>query len=119
MRELTIKGKSGISRILIGERIQNCGDYVPPDKTIIITDTTVASLYRKHFPSEKVIVIDVGEKIKNLETVTKIYGALLEMEADRSCFILGVGGGTSDATIEYVGVEFDLSPGTIIYLSFG
>ena len=45
------------------------------------------------FPSYDVITIGTGEKIKNLDTVRYIYGKLMESEADRSTFIIGIGGG--------------------------
>jgi 3-dehydroquinate synthase len=60
---------------------------------VIVTDTTIEGLYRQHFPDCPIIAIGLGEKIKTLETVAKIYGQLVELEADRSSFILGIGGG--------------------------
>jgi 3-dehydroquinate synthase len=93
MKQLTIKGKTGISKLLVGEKIENCGKYINPEETVIITDTNVATLYQTHFPSTNVIAIGIGEKIKTFDTVTEIYASLVNMEADRSAFILGIGGG--------------------------
>lgn len=93
MREFKIKGITGESIIYTGEKLKNVSRYIPADKTVIITDSNVAALYRRDFPPCPVITIGMGEKIKTLETVKYIYGELVKLEAQRSCFILGIGGG--------------------------
>ena len=40
-----------------------------------------------------VITIDTGEKIKNFDTLRHVYDRLIQLEADRSSFIVGIGGG--------------------------
>ncbi len=93
MKKLLIRGTSGSSKLMVGESIDNLGAYIDPPSTVIITDTTVNEHYREQFPACPVITIGLGEKIKNLETVSTIYGQLVDLEADRSTFILGIGGG--------------------------
>ncbi|MDY7036803.1 MAG: 3-dehydroquinate synthase [Thermodesulfobacteriota bacterium] len=93
MKVLKIHGSVGDSTILIGERLQDLRKYIPSEKVMIITDSNVNRHYLKDFPSCEVIEIGVGEKIKNLDTVQDIYGKLIELEADRSSFIVGIGGG--------------------------
>ena len=93
MRTLEIHGSTGVSTILVGERIQNLKRYIPAGKAVIITDKNVLHLYQKDFPSYEVIKIESNEKIKNLDTVRYIYEKLVELEADRSTFIIGIGGG--------------------------
>ncbi|MFH1241348.1 MAG: 3-dehydroquinate synthase [Pseudomonadota bacterium] len=93
MEVLDIHGSTGDSTILIGESIKNLQKYIPSEGVVIITDNNVRHYYWKDFPSCKVIEIGIGEKIKNLETVRTIYGRLVELEADRSSFIVGIGGG--------------------------
>jgi 3-dehydroquinate synthase len=93
MEVLDIHGSTGDSTILIGESIKNLPKYIPSEGVVIITDSNVRQYYWKDFPSCKVIEIGIGEKIKNLETVRSIYGRLVELEADRSSFIVGIGGG--------------------------
>jgi 3-dehydroquinate synthase len=44
-------------------------------------------------PTDRIIQIGTGEKIKTLDTVAYILKKLMEMEADRTIFILGIGGG--------------------------
>jgi len=93
MEELIINTKSGRSKVLLGERFLNINRHLPHNKVVIITDTNVAKCYSGDFPPFPVIEIGFGEKNKNLDTVRYIYDKLIELEVDRSCFILGIGGG--------------------------
>lgn len=93
MKALEIHGSTGDSIIRIGESLLELRKYIPAEKAIIITDTNVRSFYEKHFPPYDVIEIGTGEKIKNLDTVQVIYEKLMELEADRSSFMVGIGGG--------------------------
>jgi len=93
VKVVEIHGRTGDSTILIGERLQNLTKYIPPEKSVIITDTNVWQHYHESFPPGEIINIGTGEQIKNLDTVQTIYERLLELEADRSSFIIGIGGG--------------------------
>jgi len=93
VKNVLIRGASGNSTLLIGERIQNLKKYIPAGKVVVITDTNVHRLYQKNFPSCNVITIGTGEKIKNLDTVQYIYDKLMGLEVERSSFIVGIGGG--------------------------
>jgi 3-dehydroquinate synthase len=93
MEIVNVKGSAGTSEILVGEKLRNLSHYVPVDKCIIITDTNVNDLYREKFPPCPVIVIGTGESIKTMATVQQIYDKLIQSEAQRSSFIVGVGGG--------------------------
>jgi 3-dehydroquinate synthase len=93
MKKLLVRAASGSSQILVGESIDNLKQYVDARRAVIITDNTVARLYQKQFPNCPVILIDSGEQIKTLETVTTIFNQLVDLEVDRSTLILGIGGG--------------------------
>jgi 3-dehydroquinate synthase len=93
MRELKIRGTTGESTLCIGESLQNLKHYMPPVKTVIITDSNVKHHYHKDFPPAEIIEIGTGEKIKNLDTVRTLYEKLMDLEVDRSSFIVGIGGG--------------------------
>jgi 3-dehydroquinate synthase len=90
---IEIHGRSGESTILIGESLRNLQKYLPGGKVVIITDTNVRRYYSQDFPACKVIEIGTGEKVKDLDTVKDIYGKLLDLETERSSFIVGIGGG--------------------------
>ena len=93
MKSVKLDTPIGKSVILIGERLQNLKGYLPEKMPIIITDSNVKRHWGHCFPPGDVITIDTGEMIKTLDTAKVIYEQLLELGADRSSFILGIGGG--------------------------
>jgi 3-dehydroquinate synthase len=96
---IDIKDTTKPSVIHIGERLENLSGYLPAGRRVMITDTNVLRLYGDRFPSGEVIAIGTGEPIKTLETVQEIFQRLIDLEVDRSAFIVGIGGGiVSDVT---------------------
>jgi 3-dehydroquinate synthase len=93
VKTIQVKASTGETAVLVGESIDNLQGYIPVENTIVVTDTHIAEIYAKRFPPCRVITIARGEGIKRLETVENIYGQLLALGADRSTFLLGVGGG--------------------------
>ena len=93
MKRLEIIGQTGHSAVLVGESIDNAAHYLPNAPVVIITDDNVRRLYGHRFPAGEIISIGTGEAIKNLDTVRAIYERLVELQADRSIFLLGIGGG--------------------------
>ncbi len=83
----------GDSTLVVGESLQNLSRYLPAGKTVIITDANVREAYERLFPPAEIIEIGTGEGIKNLETVGRVYEALVRYEADRASFLVGIGGG--------------------------
>ena len=93
MKVVNIKSHPRDSVILIGERLDNLRKYLSIETPIIITDTNVFERWGRHFPPADVITIATGENAKTFDTVRGIYEQLLKLEADRSSFIVGIGGG--------------------------
>jgi 3-dehydroquinate synthase len=93
MKTLEIQGLTGYSTIYVGETLQNLGNYIPSENVVLITDKNVKQYYENGFPPHPVITIESGEKIKTLDTVRDIYENLVAVGADRSTFIVGIGGG--------------------------
>ena len=93
MKTYTISGASGTSTILVGEQLRNLAAHLPATKLVIITDRNVERYYADRFPPAAVISLAPGEASKSLATVEMIYGRLLELEVDRTSFIVGIGGG--------------------------
>ena len=94
MRILEVKAESGPSQIIIGERLANLKKYIDPGNTIILTDENILKYYRDALPiGIPLIEMGLGEKNKSLSTLDRIMGRLMELEADRSSFLLAVGGG--------------------------
>jgi 3-dehydroquinate synthase len=93
MKTIEIQAETKISRIIIGERLENLTSYLPKGKTIIITDENIVRIYGKALPALPVIVMGLGETRKTMETLDFIFDKLVEFEADRSTFIVAIGGG--------------------------
>lgn len=88
-----VNGATGSSRIQVGASLAGLKPTLDAQRTVIVTDSTVDSLYGSQFPHCPVIAIGQGETIKTLETVATIFSRLVDLEADRATFILGIGGG--------------------------
>ena len=82
------------SKVIVGESYRNVTENLPKNRQIImITDANILKYYGDFFNSFPMIVIGMGEKNKTLDTVAGIYNCLLKYNADRSSFIVAVGGG--------------------------
>jgi len=90
------------------------------DKVIIITDENVLRHHAEAFSNYRVITIPEGEQNKNQQTVDKIIRQLLDLEADKNTFVIGVGGGVVTdiagyaASIYKRGVLLGLVPTSIL-----
>jgi 3-dehydroquinate synthase len=93
MHTVTIQGRQGRSRLLVGASIDALDRQVPLDRTVILTDERVKALYGARFPQAPVITIPTGEGHKTLASLEHIYERLVALEADRSSFLVGIGGG--------------------------
>jgi 3-dehydroquinate synthase len=93
VKTVFIRTGSKISELLVGESWRNVKNLIPSDNLVIITDENVNKLYGHSFPCAPVIVIPPGEKSKNFRLVEKITKKILQLNIDRSGFILGIGGG--------------------------
>ncbi|RPH88082.1 MAG: 3-dehydroquinate synthase, partial [Desulfobacteraceae bacterium] len=117
---LEIKGSAGTSRIQVGESFGQLSVCLPAGQVIRLTDSNVRRYYPKEFEAEAVIEIGTGEKIKELETLRYIYERLVELQADRFSFLVGLGGGivcdlTGFAASTYMrGISFGLVPTTLL-----
>jgi 3-dehydroquinate synthase len=93
MESVLIHGRTNDSQVMIGESIGSLPEYLAGSRAIIITDVNVHRHYRDFFPTDNIIQIGTGEVIKTLDTIRYIIGKLIEMEADRTSYIVGIGGG--------------------------
>ena len=120
MTKFTINGSAGISEIVVGESFKNFREYLPGGKTIIVTDKNVQELYGHFWNDLPVIIIGTGEKIKTLATINKNYSQLMNFQADRSAFIVGIGGGIVCDIAGFVastylrGIRFGFVPTTLL-----
>ncbi|MCI0503596.1 3-dehydroquinate synthase [Candidatus Micrarchaeota archaeon] len=121
MRTMTLQAPSGACKIALGESIGNLKGYCGgADKIVAITDSNVRRLHGEKLGGMESIAMEPGEAHKTLETAEAIYARLLELEADRSSFIVGVGGGIVCDVAGFVastymrGVRFGFVPTTLL-----
>ncbi len=100
MEQDLILNIKGCSKIVIGESQKLLAEYLSQrGRVIIISDLNLDRLHGDIFEGHDKILIGVGESIKTLRTVENICRELIALGADRSTFLLGVGGGiVSDIT---------------------
>lgn len=100
------------STLYIGRVADLLDSVLPKGRVIVITDVNIDRLYPDLVHRYEHIVIGSGEAIKSLHTVEMIYDRLRAMGADRSTFLLGIGGGIVTDIAGFVaatymrGVEF-------------
>lgn len=93
---------------------------VSKDRAILVTDENVHAAHPAIFTGWKTIIIKAGEQFKQQAAVDFIIDQLIEKQADRNTFIVGVGGGvvtdiTGYAASVYMrGLKFGFVPTTIL-----
>lgn len=91
------------TRVYMGEAWGLLDELIEGQDVIIITDTNLDKLYGSSFPDCPVIRIGTGEVVKEADTVLTIIKHLLVTGADRSSFLLGIGGGVVCDITGFVG----------------
>lgn len=81
------------SEICVGPLADNLERLLPEGRVVVITDANIDRLYHPVVERFEHIIIGNGETNKTLQTVENIYRQLMDMGADRSTFLLGIGGG--------------------------
>lgn len=103
MKKLQVKAESRLSDILIGESLDNLSEYLSYRKSFIITDENLFRHYGSRFPKDvPVIQIGLGETNKTLQTVEEVLSQLLNAEADRSSYLVGIGGGIVTDVVGFI-----------------
>jgi len=106
METIIINGKTGSSKILIGESLRNLYFHLPKKKLFIITDEHVSILFSHMFMKAPVFAVKPGEASKSFTTLEQIYYWLLNEGADRDSFIVGIGGGVVCDIAGFVATTF-------------
>ena len=108
------------SGVYIGSVEQLLSQLLPKRRVIVITDSNVDRCHSALISSYEHIIIGLGEQAKTLTTLEKVYTQLMEMGADRSTFLLGIGGGIVTDITGFVGatymrgVDFGFIPTTLL-----
>jgi 3-dehydroquinate synthase len=120
LKEMTLAGRTGNSRIFIGAALEDLGDYGEGRRTILLVDSNVARLYPGLVSGHRWVDAGRGETAKSLENIEKICRRLLEFNADRSTALVGIGGGVACditgfvASIFMRGLRFGFAPTTLL-----
>lgn len=90
--------------------------------TVLVTDENIFSLHQNKFKNWNTIVLKPGEQYKVQGTVNSVIQQLIELNADRTTSLVGVGGGVVTDITGYVasvymrGIRFGFVPTTILAL---
>lgn len=108
------------TKLFFGPAAEILPEVLPNRRVVVITDENVDRLYPDLVHRYEHIIIGIGEEIKNLHTVSRIYDELMALGADRKTFLLGIGGGivtdiTGFVAATYMrGVEFGFVSTTLL-----
>ena len=87
-------------------------DHIQGKQVMIVTNTTIAPLYLEKlkdalsdFNVESVVLPD-GEEFKTLETLNKVFDALLKAKFDRSSTLVALGGGVVGDITGYAAASY-------------
>ncbi len=103
-----------------GASFQMIDELTEKENTILITDENIFAKQPENFSGRKTIVLKAGEPYKNQQAVDEVINRLIELNADRQTFIVGVGGGVVTditgyaASIYMRGVKFGFVPTSIL-----
>ena len=110
----------GESRVYVGNAEVFLKELLPSKRVIVISDSNIDRTHHELISRYEHILIGQGEQAKSLATLDHIYQQLIELEADRSTFILGIGGGIVTDIAGFVastymrGVEFGFITTTLL-----
>jgi 3-dehydroquinate synthase len=95
-------------------------NLVKKENTIFITDENIFAKQSSKFSGWKTIVLKAGEQYKNQAAVDAVIDQLIELQADRQTFLVGIGGGVVTdiagfvASIYMRGIKFAFVPTSIL-----
>lgn len=122
MHKKLVKFNTGIVHYYFDAEIKYLGQLVDQTNTVLITDENVFSLHQKIFKNWNTIVLKPGEAYKIQQTVDSVVQQLIELKADRTTTLIGIGGGVITDITGYVasiymrGISFAFVPTTILAL---
>lgn len=108
------------SSVYVGNTAELLAQLLPQKRVIVISDTNIDRTHHELIAPYEHILIGQGEQAKSLITLDEIYRKLIALGADRSTFILGIGGGIVTDIAGFVastymrGVEFGFITTTLL-----
>lgn len=123
MSLIKLKTRVGHTRIHIPGSLQNLADLLPAgylSKTVILADENVLKFHSEKIKKFPIIPVKEGENSKSLSAYSEIFQFLLDLNVDRSWYMVGVGGGiTTDlagfvASTYFRGIPFGFVSTTLL-----
>lgn len=93
MHKVDLHIDNHLTSILIGRGLMSELSKYSDRKIIFLVDENVFMFHKNWFEDRDCIIIPQGETHKTLSYAEVVYRRLVELEADRTSFIVGVGGG--------------------------
>jgi len=106
MTKKRIAFSSGITHFYFGGSIDFLPGLANGRRLIVLTDTNVFEAQKRKLKKLETIVINAGEINKTQATVDWVIGRLVELEADRSTLLVGIGGGVVTDIAGYAGAIY-------------
>lgn len=122
MKKVSYKFSNSSTDYYLAYGISHLKKITDPGATVLITDENVYNAHTKRFKDWNVIILKPGEEYKVQATVDAVLVKLIEMEADRTTTLVGVGGGVITDITGYVasvylrGVKFGFVPTSVLSL---
>jgi len=119
MQKIHLNTPAGSTEILVGEGLSSGLTSLQPEP-ILLVDEHVLCQHHDIFESFRTVTLPSGETYKTLQTVENVYRELVELEADRSALLVGVGGGLATDLAGFVastylrGVSFGFISTTLL-----
>lgn len=109
------------SKVSFGSASELLAEFIPEGRRVIaIADANIDRCHADLLAPFEKIIIGQGESVKTLHTVEELVRELVARQADRSTFLLGIGGGiVTDitgfvASIYMRGIRFGFVPTTLL-----
>lgn len=120
MQKKTIRFTGSTVDCFFDASFRDLKTLAPPAQTVLLTDENIFGLHPQKFRGWNTIVLKPGEKYKVQATVDSVVGRLIDMGADRTTTLVGVGGGVVTDLAGYVasvflrGVRFGFVPTSLL-----
>ncbi len=124
---MKIKSKVKDFEVVFAKDFNFVNEFLQLEHYMVIVGSNVYAIYKKNifnkFPKDKLIVLELGEENKTLQTVTKIHSKLLDKTAKKNLTIISFGGGINQdvvgfaASTLYRGVNWIYVPTTLLAMA--
>lgn len=122
MIKQTIKFSSSSTNFYFEAKFSQLKQLADQKNAVIITDENIFQAHQSKFKNWNTIVLKPGEVFKVQQTADSIIHQLIELQADRTTTLIGVGGGVVTDLTGYVasvymrGISFGFVPTTLLGL---